>query len=68
MDITLQKIYIIENIIYGSLLAALYLYVLVVTFSESKFIRRIAAFILFSNLNSVIAYATRKQLDDCFYE
>ncbi len=68
MDITLLKIYIIEKIIGSLLLAALYLYVLVATFSESKFIRRIAAFIFFSNLNSMIAYATRKPLHDCFYE
>jgi hypothetical protein len=71
--VTLFYIYLIEEIVGSLILAALYLYVLVTTFSKSKLIRTISGLLLICNLSNVITYSTRPPLDnceeeDCLYE
>lgn len=66
--VTLFYIYLIEEIVGSLILAALYLYVLVTTFSKSKLIRTISGLLLICNLSTAITYSTRPPLDDCAVE
>ena len=71
--VTLFYIYLIGEIVGSLILSALYLYVLVTTFSKSKLIRTISGLLLICNLSTAITYSTRPLVDnceeeDCLYE